>query len=100
MHLYITIISLITLNFNQLGSKDDIYNVSSFSLNYRTIFDSHMEKIEQGFRDKNMDLACQESKNALTILKKYRRGLIQLEPNYDWTEMQALLAEIPKKYCK
>ena len=62
--------------------------------------DMYLEKIEKNFKSKNNIGICNESKKTIEIINKNILSLRQIEPNYDWRGIKALLIDNQTKYCK
>ena len=83
-------INLITSN---LHSKATSINHLKFK------FDKSLEKIEKSIRNQNKGIVCIESSKAIKLIDNNINQLEQIEPYYDWEEIERVLSKNLVRYC-
>ncbi len=85
----IILTSLICIKyFNNSNTEKELYEINR-----------SLERIEMQMRNTDNINVCLEARKTIQLIKKNIKGLMILEPNYNWLEIQEVLLELERKHC-
>tara|TARA_B100000700_G_C14290129_1_gene510047 strand:+ start:51 stop:365 length:315 start_codon:yes stop_codon:yes gene_type:complete len=91
---YLSLIGTLIFSNGKVG-----YTMPNNNYKYKAELDRSFELLEKAFRYDNIDLICEESKNSIKTIKKGGRFLRNIEPFYDWEEIEKVIQKNLEEYC-
>ena len=93
--IYISITSIFLVALSLQGKETKLQQGEDLL----TRFNQSLEIIESKLRSSNYNASCAEAITTIKLIEDGYFALREIEPNYDWAEIQKVLQSIPGKYC-